>query len=105
MMVKTMKTKSTNNQYLSPEDENVDANFACELTKLNFEKACADTYSQIVAEITHSARCGLSMCEVGINADDNMLAWLDEKFTDKGFDVKWSQYDCHPLQVDYTVKW
>ena len=91
---------------IPPEDENVDANFAREITKLNFEKACADIYSQITAEITHNARRGLSVCIVTFVADDNILAWLDEKLTDKGFDVEWDRdVNDDPFNVEYTVKW
>ncbi len=101
-----MSSKKKDKPLISPEDENVDVNFARELTKLNFEKACADIYSRIVAEITHSARCGLSVCIVTFFADDNIMAWLDEKLRDKGFDVEWERYiNDNPFEIQYTVKW
>lgn len=87
------------------EDENVDANFARELTKLNFEKACADIYSQITAEITHNARLGFSVCVVGISADDNIMAWLDEKLKDKGFEVEWEREEDFSVGMKCVVQW
>lgn len=90
---------------ISPEDENMDVNLARELTKLNFEKSCSDIYSQIVAEITHNAKLGFSVCVVSISADDNIMAWLDEKLRDKGFEVEWEREDGFSVGIKYVVRW
>ena len=87
------------------EDENMDANIARELAKLNFEKSCSDIYSQIVAEITHNAKLGFSVCVVSINADDNIMAWLDEKLRDKGFEVEWEREDDFSVCIKCVVQW
>ena len=87
------------------DDENMDVNLARELTKLNFDKACEDTYSEIVACITRDAKQGLSESVVNIVADENILAWLDEKLSDKGFGVQWYLDEDNELSVCYIVKW
>lgn len=99
------KNKGMKNQYVLPEDETMDVELAREMTKLNFEKACVDVYSQIVAEITHSTKLGLSVCIVSINADDNIMAWLDEKLRDKGFEVEWDRENDFSIGAKYVVKW
>ncbi len=90
---------------ISPEDENMDAELASGLTKLNFEKSCADIYSQIVAEITHNAKLGFSVCVVSISADDNIMEWLDEKLKDKGFEVEWEHGEDFSVGVKCMVQW
>lgn len=86
-------------------EENLDVKFARQLTKLNFEIECGKLYSQIADHIETGAKYGRSECHVPIYADEVMLAWLDEKLTNKGFEVEWTQGMDNPLQVDYVVKW
>lgn len=90
---------------ISPDDENIDVKTARSLTKLNFEKCCADIYSEIVAEIRHNAKRGMSECQEELYADENILAWLDEKLSGKGFEVEWDQDTNNPFKVTYHVKW
>lgn len=100
------KNKCTKNQYVLSEDEVMDVKLAREMTKLNFEKACADIYSQIVAEIAHNARMGLSVCVVNnIDADDNIKAWLDEKLRNKGFEIEWDRENDFSLGIKCSVQW
>jgi len=100
------KNKGMKNQYVLPEDEVMDIKLAREMTKLNFEKACADIYSQIVAEIAHNARMGLSVCVVNnIGIDDNIKAWLDEKLRGKGFEVEWDLEDDFSISTKCSVQW
>jgi len=87
------------------EDENMDVNMARELTKLNFHKACDDAYSEIVSCITRDAKQGLSESVANIVADESILAWLDEKLSDKGFNVQWCLHEENELSVCYIVKW
>lgn len=86
-------------------EENMDAKLARQLTKLNFETECGKIYSQIADNIETAAKYGRSECHVSIYVDENMLAWIDEKMTNKGFEVEWDQDIDNPLQVTYIVKW
>lgn len=92
-------------KFISSEDENMDAELARGLTKLNFEKSCADTYSQIVAEITHNAKLGFSVCVISISADDNIMEWLNEKLRDKGFEVEWEHEEDFSVGMKCMVQW
>lgn len=87
------------------DEENLDVKMARQLTKSNFETECGKIYSQIAGHIETGAKYGRSECHVQIYADEVMLAWLDEKLTDKGFEVEWDQNLENPLQVTYIVKW
>ena len=86
-------------------EENLDAKMAREITKSHFDTECGKIYSQIAGHIETAAKYGRSETHVPIYADEVMLAWLDEKLTNKGFEVEWSQGIDNPLQVDYVVKW
>ena len=86
-------------------EEKLDVKMAREITKFHFDTECGKIYSQIAGHIETAAKYGRSECQVSIYADENMLAWLDEKMASKGFEVEWSQGIDNPLQVDYVVKW
>ena len=104
-ILENMEMSDNKESVISPEDENMDAELARGLTKLNFEKSCADIYSQIVAEITHNAKLGFSVCVVSISADDNIMAWVAEKLRGKGFEVEWEHEEDFSVGMKCMVQW
>lgn len=98
---------------IDPEVESMDAEVARMLTKNNFDRICAEVYSQCIANITVAAKNGLQTCYVYFNdhnrkgcsgVDYSIGTAVRKKLIEKGFEVLWVNRDTE-IEGHFYISW
>lgn len=112
-IVQCPATKTMCKDLIDPEDESIDAEVARMLTKQNFDRVCAEVYSQCIANVTAATKNGLKTCYVYFTdksrngysgVDYDIATAVREKLIEKGFEVFWVNRDME-IEGHFYISW